>query len=122
VIYTVREAMNHLKMDPTKSWAAMQGFGNVAQYAAIGFEEMLGGKVACVSYWDREDRTSYTVSHSDGINPRYLQSITDQYGSIDKIKARARRLCDRSGEAGSPRTSDVLIPSLPWKARSTPRL
>ena len=56
VIYTVREAMKHLKMDPTKSVAAMQGFGNVSQYAAIGFIDILGGKVACVSCWDRADK------------------------------------------------------------------
>ena len=61
VIYTVREAMKHLKLDPTKSVAAIQGFGNVSQYAAIGFTELLGGKVACVSYWDRDDRMPYTV-------------------------------------------------------------
>ena len=41
VIYTVREAMKHLKLDPTKCTAAIQGFGNVSQYAAIGFIEML---------------------------------------------------------------------------------
>jgi glutamate dehydrogenase len=111
VIYTVREAMNHLKMDPTRSWAALQGFGNVSQYAAIGFVEMLGGKVACVSYWDREDRTSYTVSHSDGINPRYLQSITDQYGSIDKSKARQEGYEIEDGEAWITKDVDVLIPS-----------
>ena len=61
VIFTVREAMKHLGIDSTKSTAAIQGFGNVAQYAAIGFTELLGGKVVCVSYWDRDDRTSYTV-------------------------------------------------------------
>src|SRR5262245_14545976 len=40
VIFTVREAMKHLGMDPAKSIAALQGFGNVAQYAAIGFVEI----------------------------------------------------------------------------------
>ncbi len=95
VIYTVREAMKHLKMDSTKCWAALQGFGNVSQYAAIGFVDMLGGKVACVSYWDREDRMAYTVSKKDGVDPRFLQSITDQYGSIDKDKALAGGLRDR---------------------------
>jgi glutamate dehydrogenase len=88
-IYTVREAMKHLGMDPSQCVAAIQGFGNVAQYAAIGFIEILKGKVACVSYWDREDRTSYTVSHPDGVDPRFLMTITDQYGSIDKSKAKA---------------------------------
>ncbi len=58
VIYTVREAMKHLKMDSSQCVAAIQGFGNVAQYAAIGFIEQLGGKVACVSYWDREDQVT----------------------------------------------------------------
>jgi glutamate dehydrogenase (NAD(P)+) len=76
------------KIDPANSWAALQGFGNVAQYAAIGFIELLGGKVACVSYWDRDDNTAYTISHKDGIDPYFLQKITDRYGSIHKDKAR----------------------------------
>jgi glutamate dehydrogenase len=111
VIFTVREAMNHLKMDSSKSVAAIQGFGNVAQYAAIGFEEMLGGKVACVSYWDREDRTSYTVSHPKGVNARYLQSITDQYGSIDKDKATQEGYIIEDGDCWITKEADVLIPS-----------
>src|SRR5690606_9238540 len=45
VIYTLREAMRHLKMDSRKARASLQGFGNVAQYAAIGFKEILGGEV-----------------------------------------------------------------------------
>jgi glutamate dehydrogenase len=111
VIFTVREAMNHLKMDSSKSVAAIQGFGNVAQYAAIGFEEMLGGQVACVSYWDREDRTSYTVSHPKGVNARYLQSITDQYGSIDKDKATQEGYIIEDGDCWITKEADILIPS-----------
>jgi glutamate dehydrogenase len=110
VIYTVREAMQHLKIDPASSWAALQGFGNVSQYAAIGFTELLGGKVACVSYWDREDRLSYTISHTDGVNPRFLQSITDQYGSIDKDQARAAGYEIEDADAWIAKDVDVLIP------------
>src|SRR5512140_3498601 len=55
-IYAIREAMKHLKMDPTKMTASLQGFGNVSQYASIGFNEILGGKVVAVSCWDREDK------------------------------------------------------------------
>ncbi len=95
VIYTVREAMKHLKMDSTKSVASIQGFGNVSQYAAIGFTELLGGKVAAVSYWDREDRKPYTVSHPQGIEPHFLQGITDVYGTIDKDQGPRGRLPDR---------------------------
>jgi glutamate dehydrogenase (NAD(P)+) len=111
VIYTVREAMKHLNMDSTQAVAAIQGFGNVAQYAAIGFIEMLGGKVACVSYWDREDKKSYTVSKVDGIDPRFLMSITDQYGSIDKKKAQAAGYVIEDGGEWIKKEADVLIPS-----------
>jgi glutamate dehydrogenase len=110
VIYTVREAMKHLKIDPTKSVAALQGFGNVSQYAAIGFNEILGGKVACVSCWDREDKCSYTYSHAKGVDPKYLQSITDQYGTIDKTKAHAEGYVLEEGDAWITKEADVLIP------------
>jgi glutamate dehydrogenase len=111
VIYTVREALKHLNLDPGKSVAAIQGFGNVSQYAAIGFTELLGGKVACVSYWDRDDREAYTVSHADGINPRFLQSITDIYGSIDKDKARAAGYIIENGDEWICKDVDILIPA-----------
>ena len=81
VIYTVREAMKHLGIDSTQAVAAIQGFGNVAQYAAIGFIEQLKGKVICVSYWDREDRCSYTVSKADGIDPRFLDRKSTRLNS-----------------------------------------
>ncbi len=111
VIYTVREAMKHLKMNPAQCLAAIQGFGNVAQYAAIGFTELLGGKVVCVSYWDREDRTPYTVSKADGIDPRFLMGITDQYGTIDKNKAREAGYAIEPADAWLSKEVDVLIPA-----------
>jgi glutamate dehydrogenase len=111
VIFTVREAMNRLGMKGENSIAAIQGFGNVSQYAAIGFNELIKGKVACVSYWDRADRTSYTVSHKDGIDAKFLQSITDQYGSIDKEKARQAGYVIEDGNAWIEKEVDVLIPA-----------
>jgi len=110
VIYTVREAMKHLKLDATKSLAAIQGFGNVSQYAAIGFTELLGGKVVCVSYWDRADRLPYTVSHPKGIDARFLQTITDQYGSIDKDQAIQAGYVIEDADAWMTKDVDVLIP------------
>ncbi len=111
VIYTVREAMKHLKIDPKKSTVALQGFGNVAQYAAIGFSEILGGKVICVSYWDMQDRAAHTVSSPDGLNIAFLQSITDIYGSIDKDKARQAGYAIEDGSAWISKDVDVLIPA-----------
>jgi len=88
VIFALREAMKKLKIDSSKCSAAIQGFGNVAQHAAIGFTNILKGRVLAVSYWDRDDRTSYTISHPKGIDAIFLQSITNQYGAIDKEKAK----------------------------------
>jgi glutamate dehydrogenase len=111
VIYTVREAMKHLGMDPKKAVAAIEGFGNVAQYASIGFKEILGGKVACVSCWDRNDKKSYTYSHKDGVDARFLKSITDQYGTIDRKKAEEAGYVVEDGEAWITKEADVLIPA-----------
>jgi glutamate dehydrogenase (NAD(P)+) len=110
VVYTIREAMKHLGIDPTKSVMAAQGFGNVTQYAAIGFVDQLGGKVACVSYWDHDDRCPYTVSHKDGIDPRFLQTITDIYGSINKDKAIEAGYEIEDANAWITKDVDVLMP------------
>ncbi len=111
VVYTIREALKHMQLDPGKCTAAIQGFGNVSQYAAIGFTELLKGKVICVSYWDRDDRIGYTVSKADGIDPRFLMTITDQYGSIDKAKAKAAGYIIEEADAWLTKDVDILIPA-----------
>jgi glutamate dehydrogenase len=111
VIYTVREALKHLKIDPKKSVAAIEGFGNVAQYAAIGFIEMLGGKVACVSCYDRHEKKSFTYSHKDGVDPRFLLTIVDQYGTIDRKKAEAKGYKVEDGDKWIEKDCNVLIPA-----------
>jgi len=111
VIYTVREAMKHLGMDPKKSVAAIEGFGNVAQYASIGFIEMLGGKVACVSCWDRHAKKSFTYSHKDGVDPRFLLTIVDQFGTIDKAQAEKAGYLIEDGDKWIEKEADVLIPA-----------
>ncbi|MEK6753619.1 MAG: Glu/Leu/Phe/Val dehydrogenase [Chloroflexota bacterium] len=111
VIYTVREAMKHIGMDPKKSVAVLQGFGNVSQYAAIGFVEILGGTVACVSCYDRHDKTAYTYSKKGGIDPRFLLSIVDEYGTIDKKKAMDSGYAVDDGDKWIEFEGDVLIPA-----------
>lgn len=48
VVYTILEAMKHLKLDPHRSTAAVQGFGNVGSHAASLLVEH-GIKVIAVS-------------------------------------------------------------------------
>jgi glutamate dehydrogenase (NAD(P)+) len=83
----------------------------VAQYAAIGFVEQLGGKVACVSCWDRHDKKSYTYSHKQGVDPRFLLTIVDQYGTIDKKAAEEAGYLIEDGDAWITKEADVLIPA-----------
>ena len=111
VIYTLREAMKHLKLDSHKMSASIQGFGNVSQYAAIGFSELLGGKVVAVSCWDRKEQSALTYTKENGIDPLFLQSITDIYGSIDKDKASEAGYFIESGDAWLSKDVDVLIPA-----------
>jgi len=67
--------------------------------------------VACVSCWDRNDKKSYTYSHKDGVNPRFLLSIVDQYGTIDKKKAQEAGYLVEDGNAWITKEADVLIPA-----------
>jgi glutamate dehydrogenase (NAD(P)+) len=111
VVVTIREALKHLKIDGTKTTCAIQGFGNVAQYAAITYLSMIGGKVLCVSCWDNHDKKSYTFTKPDGLDPKFLQSITDQYGTVDKGRAKEAGYLIEDGDAWISKDVDVLIPS-----------
>jgi glutamate dehydrogenase (NAD(P)+) len=110
VIYTVREALKHLGIDPKGKKASIHGFGNVAQYAAIGFIEMLGGVVVCVGCYDRHDKKAYTFSKDGGIDPHFLMSITDQYGTIDKEKAKGAGYAIEDANAWIAKDVDILMP------------
>lgn len=111
VCINIREAMKHLGINPKETKAALQGFGNVGQYVAIGYPLYVGGKVICVSCWDREDRKSYTFTKEDGIDAMFLKSITDQYGTIDKEKAKAAGYLIEDGNAWLSKDVDVVVPA-----------
>jgi len=111
VIYTVREALKHLKLEAQKASASVQGFGNVAQYASLAFTQQLGGKVNCVSYWDRADKASVTVINKKGLDIPFLQSITDEYGQINKSKASEMGYTIGAGDDWIQQDVDILIPS-----------
>jgi glutamate dehydrogenase (NAD(P)+) len=110
VIYTVREALKELGIKPEGTRAAVQGFGNVAQYAIRLYQEM-GGKVICVSCWDQEDQDSYTYRKLDGIDMDVLLGITDRFGGIDKTKAKDLGYEILPGDAWIEQDVEILIPS-----------
>ncbi|MGD1010048.1 MAG: Glu/Leu/Phe/Val dehydrogenase [Candidatus Aminicenantales bacterium] len=109
LVYTLREALKEMKMPIEKTVAAVQGFGNVAEYA-IQLYTQLGGKVVCVSCWDQHDQTSYTYVKKSGVNLEELQAITDRFGGIDKAKAMALGYERLPGDAWIEQDVDILLP------------
>lgn len=109
VIFTLREALKEMKIDPKNTTASVQGFGNVAQHA-IDLYTKLGGKVVAVSCWDQEDQTSYTFVKKDGIDRNTLRGITDKFGGIDKEKAKGLGYQVLPGEAWIEQDVDILLP------------
>ena len=109
LIFTVREALRELGLRPEDTCAAVQGFGNVAQYA-VDLYQQLGGKVVCVSCWDQADNTSYTYRRSKGIDLKELRSIADHFGGIDKAKARDMGYDVMPGDAWIEQEVDILLP------------
>lgn len=110
VVYHLREALKDLGLEPEKTKAAVQGFGNVAQYA-IELYTSLGGKVVCVSCWDQKDKTSYTYLNENGVDLEELRSITDRFGTVDPTKANELGYKQLPGDDWIKQNVDILIPA-----------
>jgi len=110
VVYTLREALKLIGVDIQKTSAAVQGFGNVSQYA-VRLYQQLGGKVVCVSSWDQSDQTSYTFRKEEGVDVDALLAITDHFGGIDKAKAAGLGYEVLPGGAWIEQDVDILIPA-----------
>lgn len=111
VVVTIREALRALGVESAQTTAAIQGFGNVGQAAAIHYVDALRGTLVCVSCWDHEDKTAHTFVKEDGVDPRFLRSITDSFGTINKAKAIQAGYEVRDGDAWRSAHVDALIPA-----------
>jgi glutamate dehydrogenase (NAD(P)+) len=98
----------NLPIDTTS--ASIQGFGNVAEYAAKKYVD-LGGKLVAVSCWNAADKVAYTFRKLDGCDPYQLAEIKDAFGSIDKEKAIALGYEVLPGDAWLSQEVDILIPA-----------
>ena len=110
VIYCLREALKNLNIDIKTTSVSIQGFGNVAEYAARLYSQ-LGGKVVAISCWDNTDKKSYTYQNLDGIDIDKMAGIKDSYGTIDQDKALALGCKQLDGDAWLSQDVDVLIPA-----------
>ncbi len=109
VIYTLREALKTLNIDIANTSASLQGFGNVAEYAARLYTSM-GGKIVAISCWDQYDKKAYTFRNLNGLDIEQMVSIKDNFGTIDKEKARDMGCELLDGEAWIEQDVDILLP------------
>ena len=110
VIYTLRECLKNMNLPIETTSASIQGFGNVAEYAARMYTQ-LGGKLIAVSCWNAADNQAYTFRKAEGCNVQELVDIKDSFGSIDKEKAIALGYEVLPGDAWLSQDVDVLIPA-----------
>jgi len=109
VIFTLREALKALNIDITKTSASLQGFGNVAEYAARLYTSM-GGKIVAISSWDQHDEKSYTFKKANGLDIEQMAAIKDSFGTIDKKKAQDLGCELLPGDEWIAQDVDILLP------------
>ena len=110
VIYCLRECLKNMNLPIESTTASIQGFGNVAEYAARMYVQ-LGGKLLTVSCWNAADKVAYTFRKATGCDPEELATIKDKFGSIDKEKAIALGYEVLPGDAWLSQDVDILIPA-----------
>jgi glutamate dehydrogenase (NAD(P)+) len=110
VVFALREALAQLGLPIDKTRVAVQGFGNVSQYAIQLFTKM-GGKVVSVSSWDQTDQTSYCFRRVEGVDAAELMTVTDPFGGIDKVKAKKLGYDVKPGEDWIAEDVDILLPA-----------
>ena len=110
LVYMLREVLKELDTDIAKATASIEGFGNVARYAAELFIEY-GGTVVSVSCWDQKDGCAYSYYKGKGIDLEELVKITDRFGTIDKKKAENLGYECHPGKDWLKHEVDVLMPN-----------
>jgi len=110
LMIAVREALKELEIKPGNTTASFQGFGNIAQHAAILYQRM-GGVVTCVSSWNQTDQTTYAFYKEQGIDLDELLAITNPFGEIHKTKAIDLGYECLPGEAWIEQNTDILVPT-----------
>ena len=110
VVYTLREALKTQGKKLEDATVAVQGFGNVAQYT-VELLNKLGAKVLAVSCYDVKDGCAYTYARKSGVLFTELKSITDKFGTVDKVKAAELGYECLPGDAWMEQPVEVLIPA-----------
>jgi len=110
LVFVLREALKERGIEIGETSAAVQGFGNVAQYA-VELYGMMGGKVTTISCWDQFACSAFAYHRKEGIDLDELRGVTDRFGGIDQEKAQSLGYELIPGEAWLEQDVDILIPA-----------
>lgn len=106
----VREVLAELGVNIANTYASFQGFGMVGRHAAQLYQQM-GGVIRCIACWNHADRTAYSFIGHNGIDFEKINSITNNYGEIDKEKAISLGYECLPGEEWLAQDVDILVPA-----------
>ncbi len=110
LVYTLREALKELSIDPASTTASVQGFGTVAQHA-IELYGQIGGTVTCVSSWNSAAGAPVAYRKKGGVDLDELRQASDRLGGIDPAKAEELGYDSVEGDAWLAQDVDILIPA-----------
>ncbi len=110
LVYTLREALKELGIEPGATSASVQGFGSVAQHA-IELYTQIGGTVTCVSSWDAPVGQAVSYRKNNGIVLAELRSASDHLGNIKPDRARDLGYEILDGDAWLAQDVEILIPA-----------
>jgi len=110
LVYTLREALKELGIDPAGTSASVQGFGDVAQHA-IELYTQIGGTVTCVSSWDAAAGQAVSYRKDGGIDLDELRTASDRLGNIRPDRARDLGYEVLEGHAWLEQDVDILVPA-----------
>jgi len=110
LVYTLREALKELRLEPGATTASVQGFGSVAQHA-IELYQQIGGTVTCVSSWDSAAGGPTAYRKAGGIDLAELRSASNRLGNIDPGKAKGLGYEVLAGDVWLEQDVEILIPA-----------
>lgn len=110
VYYVLSSYLQTQNIEPSATTASIQGFGNVAEYAARMYTKE-GGKLLAISTLAQQDRTAYTFYKDSGIDVEEFVGLKDKFGSIDKDKAAELGYEILGGDKWLELDVDILIPA-----------
>jgi glutamate dehydrogenase (NAD(P)+) len=107
VVFTLREALKELAVKPSETTAAVQGFGNVAQYAIELYHKLGGKSKARKAGYDVLPGEAWLEQEVDILMPAAIEhQITGE--NVAKIHAKVRVIAEGANGPTTPEADKVI--------------